>query len=112
MSRSQLGLMWCIIVLTVVALLFMPRHENIVVPIKTKAMTPMKVANIQSYIGMELLIVGLFFVGGALTIRSGVKRARLASSDGDQIEPPQKDAKPATEEPLLVLTDERGRFVV
>src|SRR5580700_7938076 len=108
MSLPKLRIMWCCIILAVAALLYMPHHQDIIEPIDSKVMTPPKVERIQNYVVVELLIVGLFIAGGVITIKSAVKRLPLPGATEQQLELPQKDAKPSAEEPLLVLTDEQG----
>jgi hypothetical protein len=104
--------MWCFIIVAVAALLYMPHLPDFTQPADSNVMTRAKANRVENYVWLEMLIVGMFMVGGAITIRSAVARMPKHHKQGEHLDAPQKDAKPAAEEPLLMLTDEGGKFVV
>jgi hypothetical protein len=112
MAPAKLRIMWCAIILVVAALLYMPHRMDITQPVDGKIMTPAKADRVQNYVGVEMFIVALLMAGGGITIRSAAMRATKLKNEDARLEPAQKDAKPSIDEPLLVLTDERGKFVV
>jgi len=112
MGLANLRIMWCCIICAVFALLYIPHVEDVTQAADSKDMTPLKVERVHYYVGIEMLIVCLFMAGGAITIRNAVMRVPDRKLKSSQFEGCQEDAKPAEEPPLLVLTDERGKFVV